>query len=229
MFGKIKWTFYGLLALILAAFLHYTLPQRDIVRIVGTYEERQDFGGWNNIFWSSGDAGTGENTQNRDVLFIQTVKANGKEMVFRNEDTGWFWPPYLKFDTADLQTKAADSVSPKATPEWYAMRHYGWRSVLLSSFPNALSLKPVEGPNVTLIPWFNIIFLIVVFLIAFAIWRRVDRWKDKNVDPYLEDAGEFYDEVTDTLGDSAEAARTRANEAKTGLSKWLDSWKSKKR
>ena len=35
---------YLLIAVVIIAFFHYTLPQRDIVRIVGTYEERQDFG-----------------------------------------------------------------------------------------------------------------------------------------------------------------------------------------
>ena len=34
----IKWTFWGVIWLIIAAFFHYTLPQVDIVRITDTYE-----------------------------------------------------------------------------------------------------------------------------------------------------------------------------------------------
>ena len=45
----LKWTFRILIFAVIAGFLHYTLPQRDIVRVVNTYEERQDFGGWNSI------------------------------------------------------------------------------------------------------------------------------------------------------------------------------------
>ena len=33
----IKWTFWGVIWLIIAAFFHYTLPQVDIVRITDTY------------------------------------------------------------------------------------------------------------------------------------------------------------------------------------------------
>ena len=46
----VKWTFRILLLLIVFGFLHYTLPQRDIVRVVNTYEERQDLGDWTRIF-----------------------------------------------------------------------------------------------------------------------------------------------------------------------------------
>ena len=172
----LKWGIRVLLAVIVLTILHYTLPQRDIVRIVDTYEERQDFG-INSIFWASGDAGGGT-AENRDVLFIQTVKANGRTMVYRNEDTGWGWPPYFKFDTADLQTEAADAKSTKEEPSWYAMTHYGWRSNFLSAFPNAVKLRAVEGPDVTLIPWFNIVFVILLIALFRTIQVRVRRlWR----------------------------------------------------
>ncbi len=35
-------------------------------------------------------------------------------MVYRNEDTGWGWPSYFKFDTANLQTEADDLSSTAA-------------------------------------------------------------------------------------------------------------------
>ncbi len=172
----LKWAIRILLAVFVLVLLHYNLPQRDIVRIVDTYEERQDFG-VNSIFWSSGDAGGGT-AVNRDVLFIQTVKANGKVMVYRNEDTGWRWPPYFKFDTADLQARAADAISTKEDPEWYAMKHYGWRSNFLSAFPNAVKLKPVEGPDVTLIPWMNIVIILVLLAVFRTIQVRIRRlWR----------------------------------------------------
>lgn len=224
--GKIKWTFRILVALILIAFFHYSLPSRDIVQIVGTEVNRIDVDD-NTWFWASKDAGTQGGTTTRDVRFINAQYENGNPRVYRNEDTGWSWPPYLKFDSGNLQAQAQGFA--KEDSKWVAVSHYGWRIPIISLYPNAYKMKEVEGPNVTLIPWFNIIFLIIVFLIAFAIWRRVDRWKDKNVDPYLEDAGEFYDEVTDTLGEGADAARARASEAKSGFSKWLDTWKTKKR
>lgn len=226
MWTKIKWTFYILIALVVIAFFHYSLPSRDVVQINGTEVTRIDVG--DSWLWAEKDAGTQGGTTTRDVRFINAQYEDGSPRVYRNEDTGWSWPPYLKFDSGNLQAQAQGFARSGET-KWVAVSHYGWRIPIVSLYPNAYKMKEVEGPNVTLIPWFNIIFLIVVFLIAFAIWRRVDRWKDKNVDPVLEDAGELYDEVSDVLGDSAEAARTRANEARSGFSKWLDTWKPKKR
>lgn len=178
----VRWTIRIVILLIVGSFLHYTLPQRDIVRVVNTYEERQDFGGWNSIFWNGPSAGTVD-APNRDVLFIQTVKANGETMVYRNEDTGWGWPPYFKFDTADLQTEAADAVSAKDEPEWYAMRHYGWRNTLITIYPNALSMKPVAGPDTRLIPWFNIVFLTLLLIILLSIWRIWRNFRIARIDP----------------------------------------------
>ncbi len=226
MLGKLKWAFYVLIALLLIAFFHYSLPSRDVVQIVGTEVNRMDVddGSW---FWASKDAGTNTGTTTRDVRFINAQYDNGDPRVYRNEDTGWSWPPYLKFDSGNLQAQAQGFAKDEG--KWVAVSHYGWRIPLISLYPNAYKMVEVEGPNVRLIPWFNIIFLIIVLLVAFAIYRRISRWKDRNVDPYLEEAGEFYDEVTDVLEDGATAARGHASSAKSGFSKWLDTWKSKKR
>ncbi len=196
----LAWTARIIVFLVIAGFLHYTLPDRDIVRIVSTYEERQDFGGLNSMFWSSGSAGAGDSSTNRDVLFIQTVKANGSTMVFRNEDTGWGWPPYFKFDTADLQTEAADAVSTRDDPKWYAVRHYGWRSNLFSIFPNALSMKPVDSPDVRLIPWFNIVFLTLLFVIAATIWRLWRNFRQARIDPVIDEIEEDVGAARDRVG-----------------------------
>ena len=146
-----RWTIRIVILLIFGSFLHYTLPQQDIVRVVEVVEKRQDFGGWTRIFWSGPDAASTE-MPNRDVLFIRTLYPNGEPMVFRNEDTDWGWPPYFKFDTANLQTLAADAISTEENPEWYAIRHYGWRNTLISIYPNALSMKPVAGPAENISP-----------------------------------------------------------------------------
>ncbi len=191
----IRWTIRIVLLLMLGAFLHYTLPQRDIVRVVNTYEERQDFGGFGDLFWKNTRGATAEQPATRDVLFIQTVKSNGKVMVYRNQDTGFGWPPYLKFDTANLQTEASDALSTGDNPRWVAIRHYGWRTTWLFGgiFPNALSMKPVSGPDTQLIPWFNIVFLTVLAVIFITIWRLWRNFRTRRIDPVLEDIDEAGD------------------------------------
>jgi hypothetical protein len=197
-----------LLFIIIATLLHYYLPQRDIVRIVGTDVKRMDVSK-GSPFWDRPDAGTNrENT--RDVRFINAVRKNGKESVYRNEDTEWSFPFYLKFDSGDLNARAQNLAQQKE--QWVAIRHYGWRIKLFSIFPNATSVKKLDGPNVFLVPWFNIFFIGLWLIIFFSIWRVVKRWKTKNVDPIT-------DKIGDELSEAAQTARDHADAAGDSLSK----------
>lgn len=174
-----KWIFWGVFAAILGSFLQYTLPQRDIVVITGTEIIRQDISGLNAWFYTGPDSGNAASV-NRDLRLINTIDANGRTRVYRNEDTGIGWPPYFKFDSADVQADAQAAISTVAAPNWVAVRNYGWRSTVISIYPNAISLRPVEGPDTLLIPWFNIVFLIVLLAGIRAVQVRVARfWRSK--------------------------------------------------
>ncbi|SLN56309.1 hypothetical protein PEL8287_03023 [Roseovarius litorisediminis] len=184
----VKWVFRVLVWVVVAGFLHYTLPQHDVARITDTYEKRVDFGE-NSIFWANQGTGEAENTVNRDVFFIQSFRTNGKPMIYRNEDTGWGWPPYFKFDTSNLQAEAADLISKKndAKPQWVVVKHYGWRNEFLSIYPNAVSIWAVDGPDVRIIPWFNIGLLTTLFAIFWAIRVRWKRFRANRIDPVVDE------------------------------------------
>lgn len=202
---KIKLTVLALIIATIGAFLHYTLPQHDVVRVVGTYQERQDLADWTRIFWSSPDTQAGTLT-NRDVQFIQTVQPNGKPMVYRNEDTGWGWPPYFKFDTASLQTESDDLKSSPEAPKWAVVTHYGWRNELISIFPNAVSIRPVDNPDVTIIPWFNIFFFIALAAALILIWRMLAQFRERMIDPAMDRMNNALDDLdarADAAGNSA--------------------------
>jgi hypothetical protein len=188
-----KWIFRGVVALIGAGFLHYTLPQHDIVRIVGTYQERQDFEGWTRLFWN--DAGDGSVQTSRDVQFIQAILPSGAPMVYRNQDTGWGWPYYFKFDTASLQTQADDAKSTSAAPKWVAVKHYGWRSELLSIFPNAVKIREVSGPDALIIPYFNIGLLIALAALALYLRGKWQAFVARRLEPIVADVQEAWDGV----------------------------------
>ncbi len=175
-----------IIVLIFGAFLHYTLPQRDVVRIVNTESILTQIGGWNRLFFAPLERNVPDTTISHDVRFINTVRANGDTMVYRNEDTGLFWPPYFKFDTQDLQTEASNLASTAADPQWVVVTHYGWRMNLLSIYPNAVAIRPVAGPDVTHFPWLNIIILLGLAAIFFMAWRIWERFNDRVIDPIVD-------------------------------------------
>ena len=144
----IKYSLLTALVVVVGMFLHYNLPRTDVVQLTGTDVKRMD----------RKDPQSGSAT--RDVRYLNAVARTGKIRVFRNEDTGWGWPPYLKFNSADLSAKAQSLIQNPEKP-WVRVRYYGWRIKMLSLFPNAISLKVVDK-NYTHIPWFNIIFIMLL-------------------------------------------------------------------
>jgi hypothetical protein len=175
--------FIAVLVLIFGAFLHYTLPQRDVVRIVNVESRLTEVGGLNGMFFAQRDSGDAQSTTMRDLRLISTIRPNGQPLVYRNEDTGVLWPPYFKFDSEDLQAEASNLTSNEASPQWVAITHYGWRSNLISIYPNAISIRPVEGPEVSLFPWLNIVILIGLAFLVFMAWRIWERFEDRVIDP----------------------------------------------
>jgi hypothetical protein len=178
--------FLSLLFLLIGAFLHYTLPQRDVVRIVNAESILTELDGWNRIFYAQSDAGTAGTATARDVRFINTVDADGGTRVYRNEDTSFLWPPYFKFDSQDLQTEAQNLTSTAADPQWVSITHYGWRMNLFSIYPNALAIAPVAGPDVRLFPWMPIVILLVLALVVVVAWRMWERFEDRVIEPFVD-------------------------------------------
>ncbi len=174
----VKWILLGLLILLVAAFFHYTLPQHDTVRIVDIDVARMDTGGVD----SRGNALT------RDVRFIYALFPDGDEIEYRNEDTNWGFPFYFKFDSARLANQASNLKSTEATPTWVIVRHYGWRIPWLSMFPNALSVRPAEGPDDGVFPWFSVVFLTILVVGILVLRRMFLIWSRRHVDPLVGNA-----------------------------------------
>ncbi len=201
-----KWTLRALAALMVLGFLHYTLPQHDIVRITNTYNRVTPLSSMNSWAYASADSGTGQ-TGTRDIRFIEAIYPDDSVMVYRNEDTGWIWPPYFKYDSSNLQAKAGGLESTKAAPTWVSIKHYGWRLPILSIYPNAVSVSEVAGPEVTIIPYFNIILL--TLLAGLAVYLRL-KWQQfvaRRVEPIIAEVQETWDGVENRAGDAATGAK----------------------
>lgn len=184
----------GLMILMACGFLHYFLPSRDIVQIVGTDVKRMDIGKYT-WFWDKADAGT-DTHNTRDVRFVNATWPNGKSRVYRNEDTNWSFPPYFKFDSGNLNAQA-QGLAKNNEETWVAVSHYGWRIKIVSMFPNAYRIKEVEGPDTLLIPWFNIVFLSLLALFIFYLRHRFGIFKRKRIDPITEKVSDAVDDVQD--------------------------------
>ena len=142
MLRLIKWLV--ILAVLAAAgfWLATHLPRSDIVRIVGTDIKREDSSGW----FGCGVAAS-QTAATRDVRYINTVRPDGSVRVFCNEDTGWTFPWYSKFNSGNLQAQAQALASAADKPQWVAIESYGWRVTVLSMFPNALAIRTASGPD----------------------------------------------------------------------------------
>ena len=211
--------------LILALWLHYVMPQRDIARVTSTEVVRTDFSALNRIFFAQADTGATDNPS-RDLRFINTerkatylfglIRGGNQTMVYRNEDTGWIYPPYFKFDSADLQAEAGAAISTAEPYDWVVITHYGWRIRWLSIYPNAVSIRPAPSEEYRPIPWGNIIIYIALIagaLFMRAMWRQ---FRERTLDPLADRAEDRMDHV------QADFAERRGR-----VRRWLDSWKSK--
>ena len=201
-------------------FLDYALPSRQTVRITNTYNRLTEIGA-NAFFYASPDTGTVQNAQGqRDVRFIDTVRQNGKPYVYRNEDTGWIWPPYFKYDSSNLHAQATDLKSTAADPRWVNVTSYGWRISWLSIYPNAISVRPVAGPDVRPFNWPAQLILALIGAFLFLIWRMWNQFRERTIDPAVRSA----DEAWDRLDARADAARdhiaSEASEAQGRVRRW---------
>lgn len=184
----VKWVFGLVVLLVVGAFLHYVLPKREVVYITST-ENRivsaDEYNGFRSFGQATATTGTGGpgGALGADVFFINTTTRDGGVLVFRNEDTGFGFPPYVKFDSADLQAEAQDAVSTRDNPRWMVVRFYGWRIPFVSMFPNATSMTPAADPDALLIPWTAIVVVLLLVALVWAIWARVSRWSRRRADP----------------------------------------------
>jgi len=169
----IKYILLALIVLSLAGVLCYTLPHTKVVQITGTDIKRMVTGGPEKPSAEAKARQREKPAGIRDVRFINTITRAGKVLVFRNEDTGWGWPPYFKFDSADLSAEAQEYATANPKP-WVLVKYYGWRIKIFAMFPNAISLKKVPR-DYNHFPLFNIVFLCLLFGLLLFLYFKLRR------------------------------------------------------
>lgn len=210
----VKWALVAVFCLAVYGFLDYALPSKQTVRITNVYNQLTEIGA-NGIFYASSDTGTTQTPDGRrDVRFIATVKPNGKPYVYRNEDTGWIWPPYFKYDSSNLHAVASDQVSTREAPKWVSVTSYGWRVAWLSIYPNAISIKPVAGPGAAPTNWAALIVLAVLGLLLLLFWRMWAQFRERTIDPAVASAGDAWDRIDARADQARDRAAQHASDAR---------------
>lgn len=175
-------------AMMVVAFLHYLLPRTAVVTIEGTDVKRLEKAG--QVTKNARAVGT------RDVRYINTITRDKRVLVLRNEDTGWGWPPYFKFNSSDLVASAQGFANQQPAPP-VLITFYGWRIQLFSLYPNIVRMRAV-APDYSHFPWFNIVFLVllgggllVIRLKVKQLYKRIrDRFHPSKASPADTDDGD---------------------------------------
>ncbi|TRX56703.1 DUF1523 family protein [Thalassomonas sp. M1454] len=105
-----------------------------------------------------------------DTYYIYTTQID-KSFVLRNEDN-WV---YFKFDSADTQAEAQNVQDSTAV-----VKYYGFRSNILSIFPNVLSIEKTNTQinGLSWLGYFGLIFNTLLFsYFAFKLIRLKSRLK----------------------------------------------------
>ena len=124
---KFKFIIVALVVVALGGLWTYAGPATVDVKIIDTEVKR---------------VGMGDTS--KDQYRIDTLRiSDGSTLVFRNVDAAIF-PPYMKWDSADLQTTARTYANRDGTGPTVRIKYYGWRVKLFSVFPNATSLWVIE-------------------------------------------------------------------------------------
>jgi hypothetical protein len=152
------------IALIYVVFCAYSLPSHMKVHVTGIEIKRQDV---------EKKDGT---VRSQDVWYVMTEDLDGEAHMFRNQDTGWGWPPYFKFNSGDIAAQA-NNLASQDSQSVVLVKYYGFRIRLLSAYPNVLSMRVVP-PDYQPIPWFTIFFVFAHLVAIGFVWTVVRSFRE---------------------------------------------------
>lgn len=146
--------------------INYVMPSYEETTVTGMEVRRMDKDG---VISKSNP----EDGPVRDVYFLFTENQDTKSvMVYRNEDTGWGLPPYLKFNSADIQAKAQAFANEKLRVE---VKYYGWRIKWLNEFRNVLAVTPLKEGETVSKPWVSYFLYLALISLFIYLFRKIKK------------------------------------------------------
>lgn len=140
--------------------LHWSLPREMVISVTGSMTKRDSV--------ASVDIGS-----TPDLYFISGTH-KGKPIMLRNEDTGWSYPPYFKFNSAEIQADAQRLTKTDGTGTSCVVRYYGWRNKFFGIFPNIISLKEsTDNHPSTRVPTARGVVFFALFLLCVCLVPKI--------------------------------------------------------
>jgi hypothetical protein len=161
---KIALIFFAVFTLAVSCILHYYLPRKELVTLTGIDSKRAEA--------IPVERDRADDNRPLDIYYIFVLDEGSNSRVFSNVNTAWGFPPYFKFDSADMQSKAASLAGRQVV-----IRYYGLRVQILNLFPNITSLEPGDESS-SLVSWVRLsvfglwlFLLILIFPRYFRLFR----------------------------------------------------------
>jgi hypothetical protein len=162
---KIALAVFVVFALTFACVLHYYLPRKELVTITGIDSKRAE--------GIPVDGDRSDNGRSFDIYYIYVLDADNTPRILSNENTAWGFPPYFKFDAADMQSKAINYVGKKVV-----IRYYGWRITYLNLFQNITSFEPGDEAS-SLTSWVRLsVYGLWAFILILIFPRYVSLFRE---------------------------------------------------
>jgi len=153
-----------LIVVVPVAVADYFLPHHVLLRIVGA-ETRRPI------------SSSQRTTTTHDIFYVFAEDPDThKPWVFQNEDTGLWFPPYFKFNSADVQAVAQSLAGTRGTA---LITYYGWRIQLLSHVPNIIRIRRATPDTTVPFPSVYVGFWVLVLVggLGAYVWFRLFRAK----------------------------------------------------
>ncbi|MCK3655266.1 hypothetical protein A4G19_05700 [Pasteurellaceae bacterium Macca] len=159
------------LHIVLVGAVNYAFPSYDVTTITGMEVRRVDKDG--PISKSNPEDGPV-----RDVYYLFTENPETKKvMTYRNEDTGWGFPLYFKFDSALTQAKAQAFANDRKVVQ---IKYYGWYVSWWNEFRNIVSINELKDGDMPSRPWLSYILYAFFALTFFLAVQMIRGWFDSS-------------------------------------------------
>ncbi|QIW15329.1 hypothetical protein A4G20_02760 [Pasteurellaceae bacterium RH1A] len=157
------------LHIVLVGVVNYSFPSYDVTNITSGDVRRVDKDG----VISASNPADGEI---RDVYYLFTSNnATEKAIQYRNDNTGWGYPFYFKFNSGEIQARAMAFAEKKQTVQ---IKYYGWNAPMFNEERKLVSVQAFNEGDSKSLPIVSYILYAFFALTFFLGLQFIRGWFD---------------------------------------------------